>query len=143
AASLLHNISHKDVRDEAAKLLPPPTAKGSEKLPAMEKLLAMKGNPAHGKEVFVAATCATCHVINGQGTSYGPELSEIGAKLPKEAIYTSILYPSAGISMGYEGWIISTKDGDDLDGIIASDTADQIVLRRAGGIQTAIKKSDI
>jgi putative membrane-bound dehydrogenase-like protein len=143
AASLLHNSSFPDVRDEAAKLLPPPTAKGSEKMPPMEKLLAMKGNAAHGKEVFVAATCVTCHIVNGQGTSFGPELSEIGTKLPKEALYTSILYPSAGISMGFEGWIVSTKDGDDLDGIIASQTADEIVLRRAGGINTAIKKADI
>jgi len=143
AASLLHNSSRRDIRDEAAKLFPAPVGKGSEKLPPMEQLLAMKGNPAHGKEVFVAATCVTCHVINGQGTGYGPELSEIGAKLPKDAIYTSILYPSAGISMGFEGWILSTKDGDDLDGIVASTTADKIVLRRAGGINTEINKSDI
>jgi putative heme-binding domain-containing protein len=45
--------------------------------------------------------------------------------------------------MGFEGWIISTNDGDDIDGMIASDAADQIVLRRAGGINTAIKKSEI
>ena len=89
----------------------------------------MKGDAAHGKDVFKTATCVTCHIVNGEGTNFGPELSEIGTKLPKEAIYTSILYPSAGISMGYEGWIISTKDGDDLDGMIASQTADEIVLK--------------
>jgi putative membrane-bound dehydrogenase-like protein len=143
AASLLHNSSNKGVRDEAAKLLPLPTAKGSEQMPPLEKLVGMKGNAAHGKEVFVSATCATCHVINGEGTNFGPELSEIGAKLPKDALYTSILYPSAGISFGYEGWILSTKDGDDLDGMVASETADRIVLKRAGGINTEIKKADV
>jgi putative membrane-bound dehydrogenase-like protein len=143
AASLLHNASQRDIRDEAAQVFPAPVGKGSEKLPSVKRLVSMKGNAAHGKEVFVSATCVTCHLINGQGTSYGPELSEIGAKLPKETLYTSILYPSAGISMGFEGWIISTKDGDDLDGMIASETADEIVLRRAGGINTAIKKSEI
>jgi putative membrane-bound dehydrogenase-like protein len=143
AASLLHNVSYRDVRAEAAKLLPLPTAKGSEKVPPIDKLITMKGDAVHGKAVFTTATCVTCHIINGQGTSFGPELSEIGTKLPKEAIYTSILYPSAGISMGFEGWVISTKDGDDLDGMIASQTADEIVLKRAGGINTAIKKSDI
>ena len=112
-------------------------------MPPIEQLASMKGNPAHGKEVFVSATCSTCHIINGQGTSFGPELSEIGAKLPKDALYTSILYPSAGISFGYEGWIISTKDGDDLDGMIASETADQLILKRAGGVTTPLKKSDI
>jgi putative heme-binding domain-containing protein len=109
----------------------------------MDQLVKTKGDASHGELVFTSATCITCHVVNGKGTNYGPELSEIGTKLPKEAIYTSILYPNAGVLMGYEGWIVSTKEGDDLDGILASETADQIVLRRAGGIQTAIKKSDI
>jgi putative membrane-bound dehydrogenase-like protein len=143
AASLLHNASQRDVRAEAARLLPLPTAKGSEKVPPIDKLVTMKGDAVHGKEVFKTATCITCHIVNGEGTNFGPELSEIGAKLPKEAIYTSILYPSAGISMGFEGWVVSTKDGDDLDGMIASQTADGIVLKRAGGINTPIKKEDI
>jgi putative membrane-bound dehydrogenase-like protein len=143
AASLLHNSSSKTVRDDAAKLLPLPTAKGSEQMPPIEKLVAMKGDPAHGKAVFTSATCITCHVVNGQGTNFGPELSEIGAKLPKDALYTSILYPSAGISFGYEGWLVTTKEGDDLDGMIASETADQLILKRAGGINTPLKKSDI
>jgi putative membrane-bound dehydrogenase-like protein len=143
AASLLHNTSHRDIRDDAARILPVPSAKGSEKLPPIEKLLTLKGNVGHGKQVFVSATCSTCHIVNGQGTLYGPELSEIGTKLPKDALYTSILYPNAGISVGFEGSIISTKDGDDLDGIIVSETPDQITLRRAGGVNTAIKKSEI
>lgn len=143
AASLLHNTSHKDVRDDAARLLPVPSAKGSEKLPPIEKLVTMSGDAKHGALVFVSATCVTCHIVNGAGTSYGPELSEIGTKLSKEAIYTAILYPNAGISVGYEGSIVSTKDGDDLDGIVVSDAADQITLRRAGGITTPVKKSEI
>jgi putative heme-binding domain-containing protein len=143
AASLLHNSSNKTVRDDAAKLLPLPTAKGSEQMPPIEKLVTLKGDAAHGKEVFTSATCITCHVVNGQGTNFGPELSEIGAKLPKDALYTSILYPSAGISFGYEGWLLTTKEGDDLDGIIASETPDQLILKRAGGINTPLKKSDL
>jgi putative heme-binding domain-containing protein len=39
--------------------------------------------------------------------------------------------------------VVSTKDGDDLDGIITSDTADRIVMRRAGGINTEVKKTEI
>ncbi len=143
AAALLHNSSHKDIRDEAIKLMPPPVAKGAEKLPAIDKLIAMKGNAAHGKELFTSATCYSCHIISGYGTQYGPELSEIGNKLSREALFTSIIYPNAGISVGFEGSIISTKDGDDLDGMVISDTADEIILRRAGGINTPIKKSQI
>jgi len=143
AASLLHNSAHKDVQADAVKLFPMPAMKGTAKLPAIEKLVAMKGDAVRGKEAFTTATCITCHVVNGQGTGYGPELSEIGAKLPKDALYTSILYPNAGISMGFEGSVITTKDDDALDGIVVSDTPTEITLRRAGGINTPIKKSDI
>ena len=96
-----------------------------------------------GRRCSWSATCVTCHVVNNAGTPYGPELSEIGTKLSKEAIYTSILYPNAGISVGFEGSIVSTKDGDDLDGIVVSDAADEITLRRAGGVTTPVKKSEI
>ena len=94
----------------------------------------MKGNAAHGKDVFVAATCVTCHVINGQGTSYGPELSEIGTKLPKEAIYTSILYPSAGISHGYETYALETKKGNVLNGLLVSQTPAEVTLKGADAL---------
>ena len=144
AAALLHSSSHKDIQDDADKLFPRPAAKGT-KLPAVDKLVAMKGDAARGRAVFTNATnqCSTCHVVNGQGSSYGPELSEIGAKLPKEALFTSIIYPNAGITMGFEGTILMTGDGDALDGIVISDTANEITLRRAGGITTPVKKSDV
>ena len=41
--------------------------------------------------------CSKCHQINGTGTDFGPNLSEIGAKLAKKALYETILDPSAGI----------------------------------------------
>jgi putative heme-binding domain-containing protein len=143
AASLLHNASSERVRADAAQLLPLPTAKGSERIPPIAKLMEMKGDAVRGKAVFVSATCATCHVVNGEGTMYGPELSEIGTKLSKEALYTSILYPNAGISNGFEGTVLEMKDGDVLDGIVTSETADEIVLRRAGGINTPVKKAAV
>jgi putative membrane-bound dehydrogenase-like protein len=143
AASLLHNSSSQTIRTEAAKVIPVPTAKGSDQLPPISKLMTMKGDPAKGKAVFVSATCATCHVVNGEGTEYGPNLSEIGTKLSKEALYQSILYPNAGISFGYEGWILDLGDGETLDGMITSETANELVLRRAGGINTPVKKSAV
>jgi putative membrane-bound dehydrogenase-like protein len=143
AASLLHNTSSQSIRSEAVKIIPLPTAKDAAQIPALSRLITMKGDAAKGKAVFVSATCATCHIINGEGTEYGPNLSEIGTKLSKEALFTSILYPNAGITVGYEGWIVETKDGEPLDGMITSETADELILRRAGGINTPITKSQM
>ena len=54
-------------------------------------------------------TCIQCHQVNGLGKEVGPNLSEIGKKLTKQALFESILYPSAGISHNFETWVV----GDD------------------------------
>ena len=87
--------------------------------------------------------CANCHRINGQGTDFGPDLSEIGTKLGKDALYESILDLSAGISFGYEAFQLQLKSGDEAYGLKASETADEIAIKAVGGIVTRYKKSDV
>src|SRR6185503_14571653 len=83
------------------------------------------------------------HRVKGQGVDFGPDLSEIGDKLGKDALYEAILDPSAGISFGYEAFQVQLKSGDEPFGLIASDTADEIAIKAIGGIVTRYKKSDI
>ena len=47
------------------------------------------------------------------------------------------------ISFGYEGWTIKTRDGQQLIGMIASETDDEVVMRLIGGIQRRVPKSTI
>ena len=75
------------------------------------ELVKMPGDATKGQVVYLTY-CFTCHQVNGQGVDFGPALSEIGTKLAKEAIYDSILNPSAGISFGFEGWVVKMKDGN-------------------------------
>ena len=104
-----------------------------------------KGDAVAGERVFNSAMvgCANCHRINGQGTDFGPDLSEIGTKLGKDALYESILDPSAGISFGYEAFQLQLKSGDEAYGLMASETADEIAIKAVGGIVTRYKKSDV
>jgi putative heme-binding domain-containing protein len=73
----------------------------------------------------------------------GPNLSEIGTKLGREALLDAILDPSAGISFGYEAWTFMLKSGDEAYGLIASETADEIAVKNIGGLITRFKKSEI
>src|SRR5438093_1092926 len=41
---------------------------------------ALPGNTDRGAELYRATGCASCHVVEGQGSGFGPELSEIGAR---------------------------------------------------------------
>jgi putative heme-binding domain-containing protein len=63
--------------------------------------------------------------------------------LPKSGLLLAILDPSAGIAFGYEGWSIRTNDGQQLVGMITSETDDEVAMKLIGGIQRRVPKSTI
>src|SRR5690606_30345539 len=91
-----------------------------------------------GKAIF-KDHCSTCHQINNEGVNFGPDLSEIGDKLPEIALYNSILFPDQGISFGYEGYRIQLKDGSTAIGKILSETETEITLQYMTSLQTIDK----
>lgn len=118
-------------------------AKGKEgDLPPVARLVEMKGYASNGQTVF-SNTCATCHQVNGEGVQFGPDLSQIGEKLAKGALYSAILYPSAGINFGYEGYIVRTKDGGVFSGYVEGETEQELTLRMMGGISQTVNKDQI
>ena len=131
----------KSVKLEAAKYME--TAGTTvKKHPELKELIAMKGNAAKGKEVF-AMYCSVCHQVNGQGMDFGPKLSEIGGKLPKEALYTAIFDPSAGIGFGYEGFEVTFKDGSTVAGVVSSKTETDLLMKFPGGSTQEYKMSQV
>jgi putative heme-binding domain-containing protein len=145
AASELNNASWPEVKTEAARALPLPKAAGAENLPPIADLIRRNGDPVRGAEIFKRETvgCNKCHLVKGDGTDFGPNLSEIGTKLGKEALYESILDPSAGIAFGFEGWQLDLTNGEEVSGLIVSETADEVAVKAVGGVITHYKKSDI
>lgn len=130
-----------DVREEGAKYIKLPGSKEGGELPAISVLVNKDGNANNGKEVF-RNVCANCHQINNEGTNFGPDLSEIGDKLSKEAIYNSILFPDQGISFGYEGYRIEMRDGSTAVGKIVSETEEKIDLQYMTS-QQSVNKSQV
>lgn len=145
-ASVVTGVSNawrRNVRTEAASYLDNSgSAKEKNPLPPMKELIAMEGDSDKGKIVF-ENICQTCHQVNGKGIDFGPKLSEIGSKLPKEAQYVSIIHPDAGISFGYEGYIIKMKDGSTNVGIIASKTETDLDLKVPGGNIVKLKLNEV
>jgi putative heme-binding domain-containing protein len=130
------------VRAEAATYLPGAKTVAVKKEPTMKEVLAFTPKVANGKAVF-SRICALCHQVGSEGFSFGPPLTEIGSKLPKESQLEAILHPSAGISFGYEGWELNLKDGSKLTGIISSKTESDIELKLPGGNKQSVKASDV
>ncbi len=142
AGEVLNASSDSGIKQEAAKLLPMPTGQNNQPLPPISKLIARKGDVTNGHAVY-AKICFACHKVNDEGIDFGPALSEIGTKLPKEALYGSIIDPNAAISFGFEGWEVKTKKGDTYLGMVAGETDAELFLKTPGGVIVKTPKSDI
>jgi putative heme-binding domain-containing protein len=144
AGSVLSVSTAKDIREAAARLFPPPTGKDKTPIPAISDLVKRQGNAGNGKLVFAKqGTCAKCHQINGEHKNVGPDLSEIGKKLAKEALYEAILYPSASIAHNYETWLVETKKGTQAQGLLVSKTAEEITIKDAESIVRTFKTAEV
>src|SRR6266567_2882334 len=70
-------------------------------LSANAETAPIAGDAAHGKLLYAAKGCRGCHVVNGDGTAYGPELTEIGAQRSAAFLRESILDPGVSVPDGF------------------------------------------
>lgn len=136
------NDWRKNIRQQAASYLDGGQTTTGKKLPGLNELLALNGEASRGVSVF-KNNCSICHQVNGEGMDFGPKLSEIGSKLPKEGQYLAILHPDAGISFGFEGWEVKFKDGSSLTGIVSSKTETDLQMKFPGGVVQNYKMADV
>lgn len=144
AAAAMSATIMKDVKERAAKLFPAPPTKNNKPLPPINVLAGMKGDVVDGRVMFhTKGTCAKCHVVNGMGKEVGPDLSEIGKKLSREALFESILYPSAGISHNFEAYTVILASGNVVNGLLVNKTDDSITIKDAEAISRTFKMDDV
>ena len=139
-------VTHPDagVRKQAIALFPSPPSKDNKPLPTIAQLAGRKGNAGRGQKLFsTTATCAKCHKVNGQGKEVGPDLSGVGRKLGRSALYESVLFPSAGISHNYESYVAVLADGTLVTGLLISRTPESVTIRNPEAIDRKIAVGDI
>ena len=145
AGSALRMVQFASLQKDIDQLFPASASLDGKKLPPIAELVKLTGDIAKGRAIYERAesSCVICHRVNDKGVDFAPALSEIGTKLPKEALYDSIINPNAGVTMGFETTQIALKDGGAGLGIVRSETGDELVLALPGGVATKFRKSDI
>ena len=143
AALALSRSTDAGLRDQAARELPLPAAQGLANFPKLPELMKLKGDAAKGQAMFMQAGCVACHRVKGQFIDFGPDLTQIGAKLSQDGLFTAILYPSAAIEHSFVGQNVTTKEGQAVMGYVVSETDAELTLRMAGGASTTVKKSSV
>ena len=144
AANALLSSTDETIRTAAGKHLALPVTADTKPLPTISEMVARTGDAAAGKSIFATTgTCLNCHKVRGDGKEVGPDLSEIGSKLSKEAFYVSILDPSAGISHNFETYTFLLEDGTVQNGILLSQIDDEFLVRTAEAIVCRIPRDAV
>jgi len=129
-------FSHVHARSEP---IPSFTLKNSPSITALT--LITGGDAARGKNVFETA-CATCHLAGDLGKDVGPNLATIRQWTPEQMLI-NILDPNREVAPNFVGYIIETKDGRTLDGIVTAESAASLTLKRAEGLTETMLRRDI
>jgi putative heme-binding domain-containing protein len=146
ATTTLYAHLNRNVREDAAKVLPPPKTADGRTLPPIFELVRRDGDAARGATVFfreAANSCAGCHRIAGKGRWVGPDLSTIGVKYGREELLQSILNPSSAVGYNFRPYILALKDGRVVTGLPVEESASAIVLKTAEGKSVRVAKSEI
>ncbi len=143
-AAALHSAPSRDARAAAQRLFPLPPSKDNVPTLPISELTKLAGNLPNGRMVFFSTgTCHKCHVVDGMGREIGPNLTEIGSKLSREAMFESVLYPSAGISHNFELWTVVLNSGTTVNGMLTSNTDDEVSIKGDDALVRSFKKSDV
>jgi putative heme-binding domain-containing protein len=110
-------------------------------------ILRLQGDAANGAKLLAAdgklASCQACHVIQGQGRHFGPDLSRIGEKQSSAQILDSILSPSKTVAPLFRTTVVSARDGTSQVGFVRARGSNEIVLAGPGGTTAKLKIADI
>ncbi len=92
------------------------------------------GDVAAGKQFFFGkGQCASCHMVRGEGSPIGPDLSDIALDMSVEEIRESLLKPDARITPGYDLVSVRLRNGQTLRGFARSRSNFDIIVQDLEG----------
>jgi putative heme-binding domain-containing protein len=74
----------------------------------------------HGKAMFAAANCYSCHRFDGEGGAVGPDLTMLSGRFAAQDILESVIEPSKVINDQYAAVTAITTDGRVITGRITN-----------------------
>ena len=112
------------------------------------------GDADRGHDLFWAdGDCASCHIVAGQGTAVGPELTIVGLRRGADYLREALSAPAArlpvarsGARSGFFEYLpvrIVTRDGDIYNGMRMNEDSFTIQLMTVSGAFVSLRKSEI
>jgi len=106
-------------------------------------MLALKGDPIRGKELFLQRACFACHTVSPAEPPKGPMLGGIGQRYSRSELVEAILAPNAKIAQGFESQGFTLRNNSTVEGFVVREGGDSIDVRSLAGIATVVARDDI
>ena len=90
------------------------------------------GDPSAGQVVFQHAGCGGCHLVQNDGSDFGPDLSRIGTR-PVGFLRDSIVEPDKEVNFSYLAVNVTTTAGEKIRGVFLNEDDYSIQLRDSKG----------
>lgn len=103
----------------------------------------LPGDPERGAQVYRSKGCATCHIVRGEGSGRGPELTLVGARRNAVFLRESIVNPNAFVPDGYLLVDVTTAAGKAISGTKAAEDPFTIQIADAAGRFHSFRKSEL
>jgi cytochrome c oxidase cbb3-type subunit 3 len=115
---------------------------------------ATTGNRERGRAIYQRLGCASCHIIDGQGGSFGPDISQIGIARGQAYLRQSFLGPAETLprgsspvpGRGFTEFLpvrIVTNEGREVRGVRINEDPFTIQVRDVGNQLHSFRKSDV
>jgi cytochrome c oxidase cbb3-type subunit III len=101
------------------------------------------GDAAKGAIVYREKGCASCHIVNGVGAGFGPELSAIGAHRNAAHLREALLKPAAFIPDDFVSAEVVTASGETIRGIRANEDSFTVQIKDAAGRFHSFRKDEV
>jgi putative heme-binding domain-containing protein len=103
----------------------------------------LRGDAQRGETLFREKGCIGCHLVRGEGSVQGPDLSYIGSRSSVEHIRESILDPDAEVAPEYHLARVTLENGSTYSGFVMNeDTYIVQLLDFSKGLES-LRKADI
>jgi putative heme-binding domain-containing protein len=122
---------------------PEPKEQPSQTQPsATQPTASLTGDPERGKSLFFDPSndlnCGNCHQVRGVGNRIGPDLTRVQQRSVKD-LFKAIVLPSATIAPGGELLKITTRAGEQIEGLIVEESGVQIKLYDVGSLPPVLR----
>jgi putative heme-binding domain-containing protein len=125
-------------------LLPWAVTRRDDKQPTARKAPELEGgNWARGRRVFFSqeAGCAKCHLVSGQGSRIGPDLSNLPHR-DYHSVLRDITLPSYALNPDYVTSTVLLHDGRSLTGVLRT-SGERIEIGDKDGKVTTVRRDEI